>query len=590
MKIFLLYLTLGMVWLGSAANAVGQSGSWQALKNQPGFSPENAYLLTDGTVMVHQYQSSNWYVLTPDQTGNYVNGTWSTAPSVMPNGYAPGYYASAVLADGNLLIEGGEFNGGNTVYTNQGALYSPFTGNWLPVNPPPATLQGDGTHVSMVGNASAMVAPNGTFIMNESYVPPLDCPGGLFGIVCLPDEPIFAFNEAVAKAGGAQPWTLLNSQQQVISLDGTNYSATVTEKQVFALLPNGSFVTATPSTPPPQGGTPTNALSIFDFATNSFSRLPATAPNTASYDGIYWQFGPIVLRQDGSVVVFGGNGDPNIQWGGYPLPVGNYVCNIPSAASASCSSWVFNYGNFNFANKTYSNPNGPLFMALTQAVLLPSGDILAVTATGDPDASNQGTTNFQLFYGPNSGNIKNTFSSLLPAPTSASSVHGSDSRMLLLPTGQVMWTRGDGQGGDGRVNADVEIFTETGASVYPNSAPTISFITNSIFNPPTRNIARGSTYLIGGTQFNGLSQASSLSDGGQNATNYPLVKIVTNKYHTTYMCRTHDHSTMGVATGSNPVFTGFDVPSKVRLTDLGPATLYVIANGVQSQGYAITLQ
>ena len=48
----------------------------------------------------------DWYKLTPDNTGSYVNGTWTKMAS-LPTGYRPYAFASAVLADGRLVIVGG---------------------------------------------------------------------------------------------------------------------------------------------------------------------------------------------------------------------------------------------------------------------------------------------------------------------------------------------------------------------------------------------------------------------------------------------------------------------------------------------------
>ena len=64
-----------------------------------------------------------WWKLTPDINGVYVNGTW-TQIATLPNGYAPDAYASAVLPDGRVIVEGGEYNGNNStpVWTNQGAV------------------------------------------------------------------------------------------------------------------------------------------------------------------------------------------------------------------------------------------------------------------------------------------------------------------------------------------------------------------------------------------------------------------------------------------------------------------------------------
>ena len=57
---------------------------WTALANTAPDSISTMLLLTDGTVMAqgyggtHEGDSAHWYKLTPDNTGSYVNGTWTT--------------------------------------------------------------------------------------------------------------------------------------------------------------------------------------------------------------------------------------------------------------------------------------------------------------------------------------------------------------------------------------------------------------------------------------------------------------------------------------------------------------------------------
>src|SRR5437588_626203 len=65
--------------------ALGQT--WTTLTNQPGVPVGTPLLLTDGTIMVQQMATSGfatgqWSRLTPDNTGSYVNGTWSTLTSL----------------------------------------------------------------------------------------------------------------------------------------------------------------------------------------------------------------------------------------------------------------------------------------------------------------------------------------------------------------------------------------------------------------------------------------------------------------------------------------------------------------------------
>jgi hypothetical protein len=90
----------------------------------------------------------------------------------------------------------------------------------------------------------------------------------------------------------------------------------------------------------------------------------------------------------------------------------------------------------------------------------------------------------------------------------------------------------------------------------------------------------GQTYTLSGTQLNGLSQANAYGDDIQSATNFPLVRIVNEATQHVFYARTHDHTSMGVATGDLPVSTRFDVPAGV---ERGRSLLYVVANGIPSQ-------
>ena len=137
--------------------------------------------------------------------------------------------------------------------------------------------------------------------------------------------------------------------------------------------------------------------------------------------------------------------------------------------------------------------------------------------------------------------------------------------MLLLPTGQVLFSH----------FSDLNIYTPAGAP-NPAWAPTIS-------SAPSK-VLPGQTYQVVGTQFNGLSQGSAYGDDLQAATNYPLVRITNRTTGHVFYARTHDHSTMGVATGNATVSTFFDVPATV---ELGSSDLVVVANGIPSASRTI---
>jgi hypothetical protein len=54
-----------------------------------------------------------------------------------------------------------------------------------------------------------------------------------------------------------------------------------------------------------------------------------------------------------------------------------------------------------------------------------------------------------------------------------------------------------------------------------------------------------------------------------------------------FYARTHDPSTMGVATGKKIVSTNFDVPSDM---ETGASNLVVVANGIPSASVDVTVQ
>ena len=104
-------------------------GSWQPLTNQPTFNASTMLLLTDGTVMCQESNRAAWWRLTPDEWGDYANGTWSAlAPMIDPRLY----YASAVLADGRVFVAGGEYSGVLQADWNRVEIYDPLADAWHP--------------------------------------------------------------------------------------------------------------------------------------------------------------------------------------------------------------------------------------------------------------------------------------------------------------------------------------------------------------------------------------------------------------------------------------------------------------------------
>jgi Kelch motif len=135
-------------------------GTWTPLTHQPTFSANAMILLTDGTVMCQELATANWWKLSPDAFGSYVNGTWSSI-AVGPNG--PTYYASAVLRDGRVFVAGGEDNfGDNGVDLAAAEIYDPVANSWTTIPIPSSP-----SNWTVIGDAPCCMLPDGTVLLGS---------------------------------------------------------------------------------------------------------------------------------------------------------------------------------------------------------------------------------------------------------------------------------------------------------------------------------------------------------------------------------------------------------------------------------------
>jgi hypothetical protein len=475
---------LGIALMVLASSGIVSAGTWTKLTNQPTFQTDTALLLTDGTVMVHQYNSGTWWKLTPTEEGSYANGTWTELAS-MQSGYAPLYFASAVLPDGRVLVEGGEYNNLQGVETNLGDIYDPTTNVWTTVNPP--------TGWSTIGDSPAVVLPNGTFMMGQ----------------------------------GGQPsrlQVLFNASTLTWTATGTGKADGFSEEG-FALVPSGEVLTVDC-----EDGTNSE---LYNPTTSSWSSAGSTIvplPNSGGL-GIVPEMGPLVQRPDGTVVAFGATTNTSVY-------------------SPTAAKWT--------AGPVF--PNGD-DIADGPGALLPDGNILVYTSPG----VFEGTGTFYEFT---SGN---TFVEE-PNTSSGSALESWQARLLVLPTGQVMYIPADGR------HIDIELYTGTG-TVNNAWRPTLT--------AGPRTVTRGDSYTVSGRQLNGLSAGATYGDDAQMASNFPLVVIRNNATKHFFFARTTNFSTMGIATGNAVVSATFTVSTA---TETGPSTFYVVANGIPSAGHSITVQ
>ncbi len=99
------------------------AGHWQMLNNAPPHTETLCMLLTDGTVLAFANDYSSVDKLTPDSTGSYVNGTWTSLPNM---NFTRSAFSSQVLPSGKLYVAGGESGTG----VNKSEIYDPVVNTW----------------------------------------------------------------------------------------------------------------------------------------------------------------------------------------------------------------------------------------------------------------------------------------------------------------------------------------------------------------------------------------------------------------------------------------------------------------------------
>ncbi|MGA7081035.1 MAG: choice-of-anchor D domain-containing protein [Terriglobales bacterium] len=221
--------------------------------------------LRDGRILVHEEQggnSRNWHILTPDSTGSYINGTWSSGGE-LPSGYAPWFFGSEVLLDGQtIVVEGGEYNGGSQDWTNLGAVgtISGSTITWTSNSAPSGWVN--------IGDAESVILADGTYMQ-------ADC--------C---------TQANALYDGPNSWTATGSVKQ-----GNN------DESGFTQLTNDLILTVDTKTDSPCSTS--QGSELYDQNTGVWSCGPDTPVKL--YNPNDEEMGAAVLMYNNQVIQFGGN-------------------------------------------------------------------------------------------------------------------------------------------------------------------------------------------------------------------------------------------------------------------------------------------
>jgi hypothetical protein len=308
-------------------------------------------------------------------------------------------------------------------------------------------------------------------------------------------------------------------------------------EESWTLLPDGTIIVAEVNNHP--------HAEKYLIATNQWIAAGSTPPGhdlVLNEPGVSIEVGPAILMPDYRVFAIGATGHTTLY--------------LPPLHPAQPGSWI--PGPDFPADPSAS---GQLLHAFdAPACLLPNGNVLCVVGPlnpGIPSPSYAGWAGPPCMFFEFDGAALHP----VPSPASATNTLTYDCRLLLLPTGQVLLSN---------CTNTIEIYTPAGGP-HPAWRPHITSV--------PRHLHPGHSYRLHGRQLTGLSQAVAYGDDAQMATNYPLVRLLGVPSVGMVYCRTFDHSTMAVATGSAIHHTHFGVPPSLPHGDY---ELVVIANGITS--------
>jgi hypothetical protein len=370
----------------------GTPSPWTPLVNPPPFGTPGTMLLeSDGSVLVHNEPDNNttggtnaWWKLTPDASGNYADGTWSQIASMAAD-YTPLYFASAILPDGRMIVEGGEYIGENAVWSDQGAIYNPVSNTWASVAPPRGWTN--------MGDAASDVLADGTFMLQQ----PCN--------TCL-TNPDLTVDDALLNAK--------NLTWRVIPATG---KTDPNDEEGWTLEPNGQLLTIDVWG---LGNT-----ELFNPRDDGWSFAGATAEGGSPVDpfpGV--EIGPQVEMPGGNTFVVGAGTSAEEP----PTPCTDDQESPTALYTYKTGTWSAGPEIPTIDSQEYGSTDGP-------GSVLPDGHVLF-----DVSACLYGTPTHFFVYDPSA----NTLTQIPDAPNAQNDT-SYQTRMLALPNGQILYNDGSPQ-------------------------------------------------------------------------------------------------------------------------------------------------
>jgi hypothetical protein len=484
------------------------TGSWNTFNAPSGVSADTMLLLTDGSVFVHDanrpslsntYGGANWYRLTPDNHGDYRNGTWSSA---LPMSGQRKYFATGVLKDGRVFVVGGEYSDvlGDTDKSSdndtRGEIFDPVSGAWSAMNKPASVN-------FILGDCVSIVLEDGRVLFGA-----VSSSATTGSRTAIWDPVTDSWVEAGTKFG-----TVANTKKGNAN------------EESWCLMPNGNVVTVQiPS------GTATQNAEMYIPANDEWVSAGVTAstlPVGAIGGTTLNEIGGAVTLMNGKAFFVGGSGHTGLYTSG--------------ATTTAKGAWTA--GPDLPADAANANAPAGLQTSLDgSVVVLPNGHVLITSGPVDPAG--------QFFSGPvticDYDPVANTLSTPATQPTSPPG-HTWQCAFMVLPNGHVLMT--------GEQNT-INEYVPDAAELTPQAA------WRPVLTAAPSALIAGHAYQIAGRQLNGLTHANGYGDDRQNATNYPMARLTNSAGDVRYL-RTRDFSTLGIATGSATVTAVVEVPSNI---------------------------
>jgi hypothetical protein len=304
---------------------------------------------------------------------------------------------------------------------------------------------------------------------------------------------------------------------------GTKLRSDRSDEETWVMLPDGSVLSYDVWSTIATG---TSTAQRYIPATNTWVDA-GTLPVALSSSALGYELGPAFLLPDGRVFQIGANSNTALY-------------------TPSTNTWA-------------QGPTIPGGAGADDApgAVLPNGHVIFAADT-------------PLFHGPTQlfdfDPVANTITAMTSLPaglTSELSGAAYTDRMLVLPSGQVLFGNGN--------SSQLWLYTPAGA---PSDSwrPTVSSVTAN---------GTGGTYTLTGTQLNGLSEGAAYGDDAEMSSNYPVVQLTDSSGNVSF-ARTFGW-TPGVATGSSLTSTQFTLPSGLAP---GVYSLEAIANGIASAPFS----